>query len=135
MRCTAVRSVLRLVDCSLLVPPATGPDGRSRYLMLQTLRDYGLSQLRKAGEEHDAAAVLAVHALDVAEQAATQMAVRSGEKPAVLWLDAEDAAVTRGWPGPWTTIRRPRSGSPSRWRSGGWCGAGGSRASPFCSVP
>jgi hypothetical protein len=62
--------VLRLVNCSLLVPPVTGPDGRSRYLMLQTLRDYGLDQLRAAGEEHDAPAALAVHALDVAEQAA-----------------------------------------------------------------
>ena len=30
-------AVLHLVDCSLLVPPRTGPDGRFRYLMLQTL--------------------------------------------------------------------------------------------------
>ena len=30
--------VLRLVDCSLLVPPREGPDGRWRYAMLQTLR-------------------------------------------------------------------------------------------------
>jgi predicted ATPase len=28
--------VLRLVDCSLLVPPRAGPDGRSRYGMLET---------------------------------------------------------------------------------------------------
>ena len=92
----AGQTVLRLVDCSLLVPPVTGPDGRSRYLMLQTLRGYGLSQLREAGEEHDAAAALAVHALEVAEQAATEMAVRSGEQPAALWLDAEDAVVHQG---------------------------------------
>jgi non-specific serine/threonine protein kinase len=31
-------AVLRLVDCSLLSPPRTGPDGRSRYVMLETLR-------------------------------------------------------------------------------------------------
>jgi len=30
-------TVLHLVDCSLLVPPQTGPDGRSRYVMLETL--------------------------------------------------------------------------------------------------
>ena len=94
-------TVLRLVDCSLLVPPATGPDGRSRYLMLQTLRDYGRSQLRKAGEEHDAAAALAVHALDVAEQAAALMAVRSGEKPALLLHQAHPA-------------RRPTTCRPTR---------------------
>ena len=34
-------AVLRLVDCSLPVPPAAGPDGRSRYSMLETLREYG----------------------------------------------------------------------------------------------
>jgi predicted ATPase len=89
-------AVLRLVDCSLLVPPATGPDGRSRYLMLETLRGYGLTRLREAGEEREAAAALAGHALHVAEQAATQMAVRSGERSAALWLDAEEAAVHQG---------------------------------------
>ena len=31
-------AVLHLVDCSLLVPPQTGPDGRARYAMLETLR-------------------------------------------------------------------------------------------------
>jgi predicted ATPase/DNA-binding NarL/FixJ family response regulator len=88
--------VLRLVDCSLLVPPATGPDGRSRYLMLETLRGYGRSRLREAGEEEQAAAALAAHALHVAERAAGQMSVRSGERPAVLWLEAEDATVHQG---------------------------------------
>jgi predicted ATPase/DNA-binding CsgD family transcriptional regulator len=88
--------VLRLVDCSLLVPPATGPDGRSRYLMLETLRGYGRSRLREAGEEEHAAAALAAHALHVAERAAGQMSVRSGERAAVLWLEAEDATVHQG---------------------------------------
>jgi tetratricopeptide (TPR) repeat protein len=89
-------AVLRLVDCSLLMPPTTGPDGRSRYLMLETLRSHGLARLRGAGEEQQAAAALAARALDVAERAAAQMAVRSGERPAGLWLDAEDAAVHQG---------------------------------------
>jgi hypothetical protein len=64
--------------------------------MLKTLRGYGLNQLREAGEEHEAAAALAVYVLDVAEQAAAQMAVRSGEQSAALWLDAEDAVVHQG---------------------------------------
>jgi predicted ATPase/class 3 adenylate cyclase/DNA-binding CsgD family transcriptional regulator len=92
----AGQAVLRLVDCSLLVPPVTGPDGRSRYLMLQTLRGYGFNRLRAEGEEHDAAAALAVCALDLAERAAAQMVVRGGEKPAELRLDAEDATVHQG---------------------------------------
>jgi predicted ATPase len=37
--------VLRLVDCSLLAPPRTGEDGRARYLMLETLRGYGLARI------------------------------------------------------------------------------------------
>jgi predicted ATPase/DNA-binding CsgD family transcriptional regulator len=89
-------AVLRLVDCSLLAPPRTGPDGRSRYSMLETLRSYGLRRLREAREEHAAASALAAHALDVAERAADQMAVRDQEVPAALWLDAEDAAVHQG---------------------------------------
>ncbi len=42
---------LRLVDCSLLAPPRTGPDGRARYLMMDTLRAYGAGRLADAGEE------------------------------------------------------------------------------------
>ncbi len=34
-------AVLHLVDCSLLSPPRAGPDGRTRYVMLETLRAYG----------------------------------------------------------------------------------------------
>ena len=46
--------VLRLVDCSLLVPPRAGPDGRSRYVMLETLRAYGAGLLAGAGEQDEA---------------------------------------------------------------------------------
>jgi len=89
-------TVLRLVDCSLLVPPRTGPDGRSRYLMLETLRGYGAERLRQTSEDYQAASALAAHALRVAERAATQMVVHDQEQPAALWLDAEDAAVHQG---------------------------------------
>ena len=49
--------MLHLVDCSLLAPPRTGPDGRSRYLMLQALREYGPARLAEAGEQASAAAL------------------------------------------------------------------------------
>jgi predicted ATPase len=52
-------AVLRLVDCSLLVPPQPGADQRTRYSMLQTLRAYARAQLTEAGEEHQSAAALA----------------------------------------------------------------------------
>ena len=89
-------AVLHLVDCSLLVPPAAGPDGRSRYSMLETLRGYGLRQLEQAGEEPAAAAALTAHAMSMAEQAVAQLARRDQELSAARWLDAEDAAVHQG---------------------------------------
>jgi len=118
-------AALRLVDCSLLLPPRTGPDGRSRYSMLETLRSYGLTRLREVGEERDAAAALAVHALHVAEHAASQMAVRSGERPAALWLDAEDAAVHQGlaWAldhDPPAALRLAVALAPWWWLRGRW---------------
>ena len=83
-------AVLHLVDCSLLAPPRTGPDGRARYLMLETLRAYGLERLAEAGEQPRAAAGLARYALQVAEQAAAGMQAGAGELAAARWLDAED---------------------------------------------
>ena len=86
-------AVLHLVDCSLLTPPRPGPDGWARYLMLETLRAYGLDRLAQAGEQHDAAIALAGHALQVAEQAAAGLETSAGELAAARWLDAEDATV------------------------------------------
>jgi predicted ATPase/class 3 adenylate cyclase/DNA-binding CsgD family transcriptional regulator len=92
-------AVLRLVDCSLIAPPRTGPDGRPRYLMLETLRTYGVARLAEAGEEPDAAAALTQHALQVAGLAAAGLETRDGEVAASRWLDAEDATVHHalGW--------------------------------------
>jgi non-specific serine/threonine protein kinase len=59
---------LRLVDCSLLVPPRPGPDGRSRYAMLETLRAYGAGLLVQAGEQDQAQAALARYAVRVARK-------------------------------------------------------------------
>ena len=90
---------LRLVDCSLLAPPRTGPDGRGRYLMLDTLRGYGAGRLAECGELPGAAAALARYAVEVAEQAAAAMQASAGELDAARWLDAEDATIGQalGW--------------------------------------
>ena len=79
-------AVLHLVDCSLLVPPRTGPDGRSRYVMLETLRAYGAGLLAEAGEGDAVAAALAGYALRVADQAAAGLRTGAGELAAALRL-------------------------------------------------
>ena len=86
-------AVLRLVDCSLLTPPRDGPDGRSRYSMLETLRGYGAGRLAETGEKDQVAAALAGHALGVAEEAAAGLQTRTGERESARWLDAEDATM------------------------------------------
>ena len=91
---SAGAAVLRLVDCSLLTPPRPGPDGRSRYLMLETLRAYGNRLLAQAAEQDQAAAALAMWALRVAEQAAAGLQASTAEElAAARWLDAEEAAM------------------------------------------
>ena len=85
--------VLRLVDCSLLSPPRAGMDGRSRYVMLETLRGYGAERLAGAGEQDEAAATLARYALAVAGEAAAEMRAGTGEVAAARRLDAEDATM------------------------------------------
>jgi predicted ATPase/DNA-binding CsgD family transcriptional regulator len=89
-------AVLRLVDCSLVAPPRTDPDGRSRYLMLDTLRAYGTRLLAEAGEANGAAAALAAFALDVAWEAAEGLVTGSREAAGVRHLDAEDATLRQG---------------------------------------
>ena len=86
-------AVLRLVDCSLLTPPRDGPDGRSRYSMLETLRGYGAGRLAETGEQDQAAAALAEYALGMAEEAAAGLQTRTGEREAARWLDTEDATM------------------------------------------
>jgi predicted ATPase/DNA-binding CsgD family transcriptional regulator len=145
----ATEAMLRLVDCSLLVPPRTGPDGRARYVMLETLRAYGVSRLADADEQLDAAAALAGFALQVGEQAAAGLAASTGEAAAGAWLDGEDATVHQGlaWAlehdpaaalrlavalAPWWRLRG-RSAEGSRWlRTAAGYGVPGS--SPWCAA-
>jgi predicted ATPase/DNA-binding CsgD family transcriptional regulator/transcriptional regulator with XRE-family HTH domain len=91
----AAPAVLRLVDCSLLTPPRTGPDGRARYLMLETLRAYGAGLLAAAGERGAADAALARYALRIAGETAARLQTGSREPEQVITrlLAAEDATV------------------------------------------
>jgi DNA-binding CsgD family transcriptional regulator/tetratricopeptide (TPR) repeat protein len=63
--------------------------------MLQTLRAYGLTRLREAGEEPQATAALAAFAWSVAEQAAVELEASATELAGLRWLDAEDATLSR----------------------------------------
>jgi predicted ATPase/DNA-binding CsgD family transcriptional regulator len=101
-------AVLRLVDCSLLVPPRLGADQRTRYTMLQTLHDYALDRLREAGEEADTTAALAAFAWTVAEQAKAGLETTDGEPGALRWLDAEDATLSRAQA--WALDHDPEAG-------------------------
>ena len=82
-------AVLRLVDCSLLVPPRAGVDDRSRYVMLDTVRAYGAKLRAEAAEQDTAAAALAGYAVRVAEEAAAGLQTSTGEVAAARRLDAE----------------------------------------------
>jgi predicted ATPase/DNA-binding CsgD family transcriptional regulator len=86
----AGRAVLRLVDCSLLLPPRREPDGRSRYVMLETLRAYGAGLLAEADEEGEVNAALAAYAAEVAGEAGNELYIGSREVAGVRHLDAED---------------------------------------------
>ena len=88
--------VLRLVDCSLLTPPRASADGNARYMMLETLRAFGLERLAEAGEQTDAAAAMAGYALRAAEQAAEGLRISGTELTAAQRLDAEDATMQQG---------------------------------------
>jgi predicted ATPase/DNA-binding CsgD family transcriptional regulator len=89
----AGRAVLRLVDCSLLLPPQTGPDGRSRYGMLETLRAYGAGLLAQAGEEDEVSAALAEYAAEMAGEALANVYTRTRELDGLRYLDAEDVTM------------------------------------------
>jgi len=86
-------AVLRLVDCSLLLPPQAGPDGRTRYAMLETLRAFGAGLLAEAGEEDEATGALAAYAADMAGEAATELFTGSLEAAGLRHMDAEEVTL------------------------------------------
>ncbi len=89
--------VLHLVDCSLLVPPRAGADGRPRYVMLETLRAYGAGLLARAAATRATPrrARWPAYALRMAEGALSGLKAGLGEVAAARWLDAEDATMRR----------------------------------------
>jgi predicted ATPase len=91
--------VLRLVECSLLVSPREGPDGRWRYAMLQTLRDYGAGLLAGSGEQDATEAALAWWAARVAGQAAAGLRTGEGEAAAPAGWMPRTPPWPRCWPG------------------------------------
>jgi predicted ATPase/DNA-binding CsgD family transcriptional regulator len=91
--------VAHLVDCSLLVPPREGADGRWRYGMLETLRAYGAGLLAGCGELAAAQEALARWAGLVAGETEPAMESVEGELAAARRLDAEDA--TMAWALAW----------------------------------
>jgi predicted ATPase/DNA-binding CsgD family transcriptional regulator len=89
----AGQTVPRLVDCSLLVPPRAGPDGRTRYTMLETLRAYGAGLLAEAGEDDQAAAALAGYVAKLAEQTSAGLHTRTEEAASLRLFDAEETSM------------------------------------------
>ena len=89
----ACQTVPRLVDCSLLVPPRAGPDGRTRYTMLESLRAYGAGLLAEAGEDDQAAAALAGYVAELAEEASAGLHTRTQEAASLRLFDAEETSM------------------------------------------
>jgi predicted ATPase/DNA-binding CsgD family transcriptional regulator len=89
----AGRAVPRLVDCSLVLPPRAGPDDRSRYVMLETLRAYGAGLLAETGEEDEVTAALAGYTAEMAGEALAKVHTRTHELDGLRYLDAEDATL------------------------------------------
>jgi predicted ATPase len=89
----ARRAVPRLVDCSLLIPPRVGPDGRTRYAMLETLRAYGAGLLAQFDQDGEVTAALVEYAAEVAEEASAGLYTRIQEAASLRHMDAEDVTL------------------------------------------
>ena len=89
----AGQTVPRLVDCSLLVPPRAGPDGRTRYTMLETLRVFGAALLAEASEDAEAGAALAGYVAELAEAASAGLQTRTQEASSLRLFDAEETSM------------------------------------------
>ena len=91
-------AVLRLVNCSLVVPPRRPGWPVSVWDARDDAR-YGARLLAETGEADEAAAALAQYALQVVEEAAPGLQTSTDEVAAIRWLDAEDATTRQalGW--------------------------------------
>jgi non-specific serine/threonine protein kinase len=102
----ALTGVSALVEASLL-RPVDGPAGDPRFLMLETLREFGLEQLIAAGEEAAARNAHAAHYLALAERSYQELGgAQSGYwharcvaeldnvRAAIIWLRESGAAAS-----------------------------------------
>ncbi len=80
--------VARLVRRSLLVAPRAGPDGRSRYRLLETVRAYALARLEESAEREETAAAVASWTVSEAERAGAGFETPD-DQVAGQWGDAE----------------------------------------------
>jgi predicted ATPase/DNA-binding CsgD family transcriptional regulator len=80
--------VARLVRRSLLVAPRAGPDGQSRYRMLETLRAYASARLDDSREREETAAAIAAWTLSEAERVGAGFETPD-DQFAGRWGDAE----------------------------------------------
>jgi non-specific serine/threonine protein kinase len=84
----AAMAVARLVRRSLLVAPRLGPDGRSRYPFLETLRAYAQARLDDCGEREETAAAVAAWTVSEAERMTASFHTPD-DHVAGRWGDAE----------------------------------------------
>ena len=104
-------------------PPPAGPDGRSRYVMLETLRAYGSGLLADAGEQDGAAVALGTRwRWPSGPREGCRLLRGSWPRPGG-WMPRMPP-WPRCWPGPWIMMRGSRCGWRSRWRRGGSSGGG-----------
>ncbi|MDQ3653786.1 MAG: tetratricopeptide repeat protein [Chloroflexota bacterium] len=82
LRLDVLDGMERLAEHSLL-RQETAPDGEPRFLMLETIREFGLDQLREGDEADEARQRHAVHFLGLATQA---FAARKGPDR-MVWID------------------------------------------------
>ncbi|MGI8643490.1 MAG: tetratricopeptide repeat protein [Thermomicrobiales bacterium] len=68
----ALDAITALVDANIIRRP-DGPSNDTRYLMLETIREYGLGCLAEAGEETDARQAHALFMLDLALEAEEEL--------------------------------------------------------------
>ena len=116
--------VLYLVDCSLLTPPRAGLDGRDRYLMLETLRAFGLDRLEAPVSGPGPRPRWPSTRCRWSATRTPGCRPAPGRRPRPGGWTPRTRPCTRPWPGPWSTTRRRRCAWPSPWPPGGMCEAG-----------
>ena len=128
-------AVLHLVDCSLLAPPRIGPDGRSRYLMLETLRAYGLERLPRPASSPRPPPPWPGTPCRWRSRPRPACRPAPGSWPPPGGWTPRTPPPSRPWPGRWSTTRPPRCAWRSPWRPGGCCAAARRPGTRCCTPP